>query len=77
MERIPHSVTSFSTRQVTCTAQRLVAVLMGMVLFLNSCPPKAAGRRSVLYSFTGGSDGSQPFAGLIFDNAGNLYGTTV
>jgi uncharacterized repeat protein (TIGR03803 family) len=30
----------------------------------------------VLYKFTGGADGSQAFAGLIFDQAGNLYGTT-
>jgi len=32
---------------------------------------------SVLYSFEGGDDGSNPAAGLIFDVAGNLYGTTV
>jgi uncharacterized repeat protein (TIGR03803 family) len=31
---------------------------------------------SVLYSFTGGPDGAYPFAGPIFDSAGNLYGTT-
>ncbi len=31
---------------------------------------------SVLYSFTGSADGGQPSAGLIFDAAGNLYGTT-
>jgi uncharacterized repeat protein (TIGR03803 family) len=30
----------------------------------------------VLYSFHGGADGSSPRAGLIFDAAGNLYGTT-
>ena len=30
----------------------------------------------VLYSFSGGGDGSYPTAGLIFDAAGNLYGAT-
>ena len=30
----------------------------------------------VLYTFQGGNDGGQPVAGLIFDNAGNLYGAT-
>lgn len=31
----------------------------------------------VLYSFTGGSDGGNPYAGVVFDKAGNLYGTTL
>lgn len=31
---------------------------------------------SVLHALTGGSDGGQPFAGLIFDSKGSLYGTT-
>lgn len=30
----------------------------------------------VLYSFAGGNDGADPFAGVILDSAGNLYGTT-
>jgi uncharacterized repeat protein (TIGR03803 family) len=30
----------------------------------------------VLYSFRGGSDGNSPISNLIFDGAGNLYGTT-
>jgi uncharacterized repeat protein (TIGR03803 family) len=32
---------------------------------------------TVLYNFTGGSDGEDPYGGLILDSAGNLYGTTV
>src|SRR5258708_13276520 len=35
-----------------------------------------SGTFTVLYSFTGGSDGANPRAGLIADAAGNLYGTT-
>jgi len=31
---------------------------------------------SVLWSFTGGNDGGVPLSGVIFDSAGNLYGTT-
>jgi uncharacterized repeat protein (TIGR03803 family) len=37
----------------------------------------ALGNETILYSFTGASDGAQPWAGLIMDTAGNLYGTTV
>ena len=36
----------------------------------------SSGHESILYSFTGGSDGGIPGAGLIQDSAWNLYGTT-
>lgn len=36
----------------------------------------AAGKESVLYSFTAQADGAWPSAGLVLDAAGNLYGTT-
>jgi hypothetical protein len=32
-------------------------------------------KETILYSFTGGKDGGEPEAGVIFDSQGNLYGT--
>lgn len=34
-------------------------------------------QETVLYNFTGGADGQYPFAGVIIDSQGNLYGTTI
>jgi uncharacterized repeat protein (TIGR03803 family) len=34
------------------------------------------GNETVLYNFTGGTDGASPFGGVILDADGNLYGTT-
>jgi uncharacterized repeat protein (TIGR03803 family) len=35
-----------------------------------------SGQETVLHSFTGAPDGASPYAGVIADSAGNLYGTT-
>jgi uncharacterized repeat protein (TIGR03803 family) len=35
-----------------------------------------SGTETVLYNFTGGSDGGGPEAGVVIDGEGNLYGTT-
>jgi hypothetical protein len=32
--------------------------------------------KSVIYSFTGGSDGASPVGGVVFDSAGKLFGVT-
>ncbi len=39
-------------------------------------PPKTAWTETLLYSFGGPPDGGLPEAGLVFDGAGDLYGTT-
>ncbi len=35
------------------------------------------GTESVLYAFTGGSDGGEPYGGVVADGLGNLYGSTI
>jgi uncharacterized repeat protein (TIGR03803 family) len=47
-----------------------ISVLISLALAM----PAAAQRETVLYSF--GSGGITPYAGLLLDSAGNLYGTT-
>lgn len=49
------------------------AALLGLVVL----SPSAYAKYKVLYTFACGSDGCAPEAPLIFDGAGNLYGTTV
>jgi uncharacterized repeat protein (TIGR03803 family) len=36
----------------------------------------SSGVYKILYTFTGGSDGANPYGGLVMDAQGNLYGTT-
>jgi len=57
-----------------CTLIRLMVLVLGVALTNFA---RAATSEGVVYSFTGGTDGSDPASQLIFDSAGNLYGTTV
>jgi len=47
--------------------------VVACMIFVGSA---SAATEKVLHSFSGGSDGSQPDAGLTADSAGNLYGST-
>jgi hypothetical protein len=53
------------------------AALMIIIAILTLVPGAgAASKYKTLYKFTGGVDGEEPFASLVFDPAGNLYSTT-
>jgi len=46
----------------------------GTVFKLSVPVRNGAWKETVLYRFTGGSDGALPYAGLVLDATGNLYG---
>jgi hypothetical protein len=53
------------------------AALMIVIAVLILAPGALAqSKYKTLYKFKGGADGNQPATGLVFDTAGNLYGTT-
>src|SRR5271167_1575781 len=64
---------SFWTR-INLPVVALSAVVSALMVAASPCAP--AQTLTVLHSFTGGSDGSNPAAGLTVDAAGNFYGTT-
>jgi hypothetical protein len=65
----------------TLKSARRAGLMCGLVLSLLGVAAQgvttgaAAQTLTTLYSFTGGGDGSGPFGGVVFDAAGNLYGT--
>jgi len=53
----------------------VIAQVLSIGMFLCSHGAWAAGKYKTLHAFKSGEDGSRPGAGVIFDQAGNLYGT--
>ncbi len=59
---------------------KLIAAGVGVALICSlpwTAPPARAQSFSVLHNFTGGQDGARPYGGVVLDDAGNIYGTTV
>ena len=73
-----HRNWSWPIRVGVATGVLALVVFLGRVVVTTpSAEAHADATFTVLYSFKGGSDGANPHAGLIRDQAGNLYGTTV
>jgi uncharacterized repeat protein (TIGR03803 family) len=53
-----------------------IAFALAIIPLVLITPSAKAQTFTVLYAFTGGADGRAPYAGLILDAEGNLYGTT-
>jgi hypothetical protein len=56
--------------------QLMVALLLTLLLVPLVVAQEAAafGTFRIIHNFTGGKDGGTPYAGLIIDQSGNLYG---
>ncbi len=48
----------------------------GLGTIFELSPTGSGWTETVIHNFAGGADGANPFAGVIFDSAGNLYGVT-
>ncbi len=68
-------------RQISNLGLGAVSAVLAFVAGLGAgavaAPSAEAQTFSVLYTFTGSSDGGEPYAGLVRDAAGNFYGTAV
>ncbi len=60
----------------TASSRTALLALILVSLTIAIVPVSTAQTFTVLHNFTGGADGGLPYAGLVMDQAGNLYGTT-
>ena len=74
-DKSPGMETSFGTSRAISTAPQRMEVHPACGTVYELTPSGNGYTESVLYSFSG-PDGASPYAGLVFDNKGNLFGTT-
>jgi uncharacterized repeat protein (TIGR03803 family) len=59
-----------------CRGKGLPVIALALIVGAIACTGAQAATFTVMYKFTGKTDGGNPLAGLAIDSAGNLYGTT-
>jgi hypothetical protein len=59
-----------------CSRLTIRPLLLVTLILLFASSASAEWKEKVLYSFQGGTDGSTPAGGVVFDTQGNLYGVT-
>jgi len=74
--RKPHQTPSFVLKMFRRITTALLALTVGVGAVLVAARAAQAQTYTVLYAFQGGSDGAFPYASLLRDKSGNLYGTT-
>jgi uncharacterized repeat protein (TIGR03803 family) len=64
-------------KRLILVSRKLTIALVSIILFvpLLAAQETASPSFRVIHDFTGGKDGAYPYAGLIMDQSGNLYGT--
>lgn len=67
---------TFRERLGECPIRAAAGLALLSAVLLGAALPALAQTETVLYSFSGGADGSYPLGHLTFDSTGNLYGTT-
>ncbi len=78
--RFPNALFGGNLRPDSAALAIMVLLLFLVFVFLFlvlTAQPAQAQTYKVIHNFTGGSDGGNPYAGLITDSEGNLCGTTL
>jgi uncharacterized repeat protein (TIGR03803 family) len=65
-----------SVKRSSRTSPRVATIFVMTIFVFAASLLSSAQQERVLYRFTGGTDGSTPFTGVIADQSGNLYGAT-